>query len=72
MGISKEWRLQTARYRLIGSICSEGHKSFPPREICPHCAEEAKTLYQYARVFAKLASGKISEIRVSSKAQDGK
>lgn len=63
--ISKNWRLQLPRYRLMGTKCENNHLNFPPREICPHCAEEAKTLYQYAGVFAKLVG-----IRVSSKADE--
>lgn len=32
----------------MGEICPQGHKLFPPRDICPHCGEEAKTLYQFS------------------------
>ncbi|TSC84544.1 MAG: hypothetical protein G01um101416_1058 [Microgenomates group bacterium Gr01-1014_16] len=40
MEIPRHWRLQLPRYRLIGNVCDEcGNKMFPPREICPKCAE---------------------------------
>jgi uncharacterized OB-fold protein len=37
MEISRNWRLKNQRYRLEGTVCSCGHKSFPPRKICPEC-----------------------------------
>lgn len=36
--ISANWRLQKARYRLVGEICPDGHFIFPPRDVCPECA----------------------------------
>ncbi|MEK9162956.1 MAG: zinc ribbon domain-containing protein [Chloroflexota bacterium] len=48
MEISRNWRLQKQRYGLVGEVCDHcGNKIFPPRDVCPHCAEEAKTLYQF-------------------------
>ena len=43
--IPQNWRLQSARYGtasggLQGNVCPEGHPLFPPREICPECAQE--------------------------------
>ena len=49
MEISRNWRLQKQRYGLVGEVCDHcGNKIFPPRDVCPHCAEEAKTLYQFS------------------------
>ncbi|HSG26043.1 MAG TPA: Zn-ribbon domain-containing OB-fold protein [Anaerolineales bacterium] len=49
MDIPRHWRLRKQRYGLIGEVC--GHcdaKVFPPRDICPSCGEEAKTLYTFS------------------------
>lgn len=36
--ISANWRLETARYRLVGETCPHcTGKIFPPRDICPDC-----------------------------------
>lgn len=48
MEISRNWRLQKQRYGLVGEICPKGHKIFPPRDICPHCAEQAKEPFQFS------------------------
>jgi len=49
MEISRNWRLQKQRYGLVGEVCDQcGNKIFPPRDVCPHCAEEAKTPYQFS------------------------
>jgi uncharacterized OB-fold protein len=49
MDIPRHWRLKKQRYALVGEVC--GHcdaKVFPPRDICPECGEEAKTLYAFS------------------------
>lgn len=49
MDIPRHWRLRKQRYSLVGEVC--GHcetKVFPPRDICPECGEEAKTLYTFS------------------------
>ena len=49
MDIPRHWRLKKQRYALVGEVC--GHceaKVFPPRDICPECGEEAKTLYKFS------------------------
>jgi len=47
MRISQNWRIQDARYGLTGERCPAcGNAIFPPRDICPACAAEAKTAYQ--------------------------
>jgi len=49
MEISRNWRLQKQRYGLVGEVCGHcGSKIFPPRDVCPECAEEAKTPYQFS------------------------
>lgn len=45
MEIPRHWRLRRQRYALIGEVCDHcGAKLFPPRDICPHCGVEAKTV----------------------------
>ena len=40
--IARHWRLNSQRYSLIGEECPTcHHKIFPPRDVCPYCAEEA-------------------------------
>lgn len=49
MEISRHWRLRKQRYALVGEVCPHCEaKLFPPRDICPECGEEAKTLYQFS------------------------
>lgn len=51
MDISRHWRLKRQRYALVGEVCPscEG-RLFPPRDVCPKCGEEARTLYRFAGV----------------------
>ena len=49
MDIPRHWRLKKQRYSLVGEVCEHCHaKLFPPRDICPECGEEAKTLFQFS------------------------
>jgi hypothetical protein len=49
MEISRNWRLQKQRYGLVGEVCEHcNSKIFPPRDVCPECAEEAGTPYQFS------------------------
>lgn len=49
MDIPRHWRLQKQRYGLVGEVCEHcDAKVFPPRDICPSCGEEAKTLYTFS------------------------
>ena len=49
MEISRHWRLQQQRYGLVGEVCPHcEEKIFPPRDVCPKCGEEAKTLYAFS------------------------
>jgi uncharacterized OB-fold protein len=49
MDIPRHWRLRKQRYGLVGEECDHcDAKLFPPRDICPECGEEAKTLYTFS------------------------
>lgn len=49
MDIPRHWRLRKQRYALTGEVCEHCNaKLFPPRDICPECGEEAKTLFQFS------------------------
>jgi uncharacterized OB-fold protein len=49
MDIARHWRLKKQRYALIGEVCENcDAKLFPPRDICPECGKEAKTLFQFS------------------------
>ena len=48
MEIPRHWRLRQQRYGLVGEVCPHCEaKIFPPRDICPSCGQEAKTLYAF-------------------------
>jgi len=49
MEIPRHWRLKPQRYQLVGEVCPHCEaKIFPPRDICPECGDEAKTLYTFS------------------------
>jgi uncharacterized OB-fold protein len=49
MDISRHWRLRKQRYSLVGEVCPHcQEKIFPPRDLCPECGGEAKTLYHFS------------------------
>ena len=49
MEIPRHWRLKNQRYKLVGEVCPHcDAKLFPPRDICPECGLEAKTLYTFS------------------------
>ncbi len=49
MDIPRHWRLRKQRYGLVGEVCEHCNaKVFPPRDVCPSCGEEAKTLYTFS------------------------
>jgi uncharacterized protein len=49
MDIPRHWRLRKQRYGLIGEVCPHCEaKIFPPRDVCPECGQEAKTLYSFS------------------------
>ena len=40
--IARHWRLNSQRYQLVGEQCPEcGNKMFPPRDVCPECADNS-------------------------------
>lgn len=61
MSVSRTWRLQQQRYRLVGEVCERcGTLIFPPRDVCPECEAPAKTpfifsgrgaVYSYSTVY---------------------
>ena len=41
--IARHWRLNSQRYQLVGEVCPKcDGKIFPPRDVCPHCADDEK------------------------------
>jgi len=47
--IARHWRLKSQRYSLLGEECPNCHgKIFPPRDVCPHCADEAGPAYRFS------------------------
>ncbi|NIM93137.1 MAG: transcriptional regulator [Anaerolineales bacterium] len=49
MELSRHWRLKQQRYSLVGEVCPHCEvKIFPPRDICPDCEQDARTLYQFS------------------------
>jgi hypothetical protein len=49
MEVARHWRLKKQRYGLVGEVCPHcDAKIFPPRDVCPECGDEAKTLYTFS------------------------
>ena len=49
MEIPRHWRLRKQRYGLVGEVCPHcDAKIFPPRDVCPECKQEAKTLFNFS------------------------
>jgi uncharacterized OB-fold protein len=47
MHVAQNWRSRTQRYALVGEQCPHcGRYIFPPRDMCPDCAGEAKAQFQ--------------------------
>ncbi len=48
MEVSRHWRLQEQRYKLVGETCDScGVKLFPPRDVCLECEAPAKELFTF-------------------------
>lgn len=46
MSVARSWRTRRQRYSLVGERCDTCQNAiFPPRDVCPHCAEPAQTEY---------------------------
>jgi len=44
MSIPRNWRTRQQRYSLRAEVCNEcGNTIFPPRDVCPYCAEQKQT-----------------------------
>ncbi len=51
MEVSRHWRLQEQRYKLVGETCDScGTKLFPPRDVCLECSAPAKELFTFTGV----------------------
>ena len=49
MEIPRHWRLKNQRYKLVGEVCPHCEtKLFPPRDVCPECGQDAKTVYAFS------------------------
>jgi len=49
MEIARHWRLKQQRYSLVGEVCNHcENKIFPPRDICPHCGNEARQPFAFS------------------------
>ena len=49
MEVSRHWRLKKQRYGLTGEVCPHcDSKIFPPRDVCPDCGQDARTLYDFS------------------------
>jgi len=49
MEIPRHWRLKQQRYALVGEVCPHCDvKIFPPRDVCPECGGEAKTVFAFS------------------------
>ena len=47
--IARHWRLKAQRYSLVGEVCPDCNKKiFPPRDVCPYCAEAAGPAFQFS------------------------
>ncbi len=47
--IPRHWRLNSQRYRLAGETCPNcSKKIFPPRDVCPHCQDEAGPEFEFS------------------------
>lgn len=48
MQVSRHWRLNNQRYKLVGETCHHcGTKLFPPRDVCLECEAPAYELYTF-------------------------
>jgi uncharacterized OB-fold protein len=44
MSIPRNWRVRQQRYSLKAEVCNAcGKTIFPPRDVCPHCAEQKQS-----------------------------
>jgi len=44
ISIARNWRTRQQRYSLKAEVCNVcGKTIFPPRDVCPHCAEQKQS-----------------------------
>ena len=49
MNIARYWRTERVRYGLEGELCLVcGKPIFPPRDVCPHCAEAGQKKHAFS------------------------
>jgi uncharacterized OB-fold protein len=49
MQVSRHWRIKQQRYSLVGEVCPNcDARIFPPRDVCPDCGEDARTLFHFS------------------------
>ena len=59
----RSWRRQRERYALVGEVCDScEERIFPPRDCCPGCGEEAKTLYTFSGRGAVYSFTRVTEV----------
>ena len=61
--IAMNWRGQSERYRLEGSLCPQCGPSFPGRKVCLHCG---KTVAQYQEQQRAVALLGIAELQTEN------
>ncbi len=61
MEVPRHWRVKKQRYALVGETCPHCHaRLFPPRAVCPYCAEAAREQSAPAQPAAVLVYEKAS------------
>jgi uncharacterized OB-fold protein len=49
MEVPRYWRMKNQRYALVGEVCPHcDAKIFPPRDVFPHCGQDAKTKFTFS------------------------
>ena len=62
--IARHWRLNAQRYRLIGQLCPDcNQKLFPPRPVCPYCAETVEPALPWMIEDVTFSAGVTGKIR---------
>ena len=61
--IVRHWRLKAQRYSLTGQSCPDCNQNiFPPRPVCPHCAEISSPVFPWNVEEATPSARVVSEI----------
>jgi hypothetical protein len=70
MEIARHWRLKAQRYGLAGDVCPEGHKNFPPDDVCKQCDPDKAIKEAIASNTIKMAGELRFAIAKMKKAQE--